>query len=75
MPCAGIGIDDMFVLCQCWANLKKKKLDDGLSHPEKLGTTMKHAGVAITVTTITDVFAFGVGAVTVRTPSPVEATW
>ena len=26
---------------------------------------MKHAGVAITVTSITDVFAFGIGAVTV----------
>ena len=26
---------------------------------------MKHAGVAITVTSITDVFAFGIGAVTI----------
>ena len=62
--CLGIGIDDMFVMAQCWANMKKKNLDDGLSHPEKLGTTLEHAGVAVTVTTLTDVFAFGVGAVT-----------
>ena len=33
---------------------------------EKMGLTMQHAGVAITVTSLTDVFAFGVGAVTVR---------
>merc|ERR1719516_479462 len=50
----------MFVMAQCWANMKKKNLDDGLSHPEKLGTTLEHAGVAVTVTTLTDVFAFGV---------------
>jgi len=62
--CLGIGIDDMFVMAQCWANMKKKKLDEGLTHAEKLGTTLEHAGVAITVTTVTDVFAFGVGAVT-----------
>ena len=31
----------------------------------QIGETMKHAGVAITVTSITDVFAFGIGAVTV----------
>ena len=62
--CLGIGIDDMFVMAQCWANMKKKKLDEGLTHAEKLGTTLEHAGVAITVTTVTDVFAFGVGACT-----------
>lgn len=61
----GIGIDDMFVIAQCWSNMKKNTLNDGLSHPEQMGKTLKHAGVAVTVTTLTDVFAFGVGAVTV----------
>ena len=68
--CLGIGIDDMFVIVQCWYNLqadgeidlkeKRKNL------AKKLGRTMMHAGVAITVTSVTDVFAFGIGAVTVR---------
>ncbi len=67
----GIGIDDMFVIVQCWRNLGVKSLQDGgeaaaqerLS--EAVGRTMRHAGVAITVTSVTDVVAFGVGAFTV----------
>ena len=31
---------------------------------ERLGLTMKHAGVAITITSITDFIAFGIGATT-----------
>eukprot|EP00095_Tigriopus_kingsejongensis_P005354 maker-scaffold34_size539781-snap-gene-1.9 protein:Tk05354 transcript:maker-scaffold34_size539781-snap-gene-1.9-mRNA-1 annotation:"hypothetical protein DAPPUDRAFT_306990" len=59
----GIGIDDMFVIVQCWYNLSPEEQQRTL--PEKIGLTMKHAGVAITVTSLTDVFAFGVGAVTI----------
>ena len=33
--------------------------------PERVGRAMQHAGVAVTVTSVTDVFAFGVGTVTV----------
>ena len=62
---AGIGIDDMFVIVQCWDNLKKDPDLTGMSLPDKIGMAMKHAGVSITVTSLTDVFAFGVGAVTV----------
>ena len=60
----GIGIDDMFVIVQCWYNLRE---DETLGRPlhEKIGLTLQQAGVAITVTSMTDVFAFGVGAVTV----------
>merc|ERR1712226_1728079 len=32
---------------------------------DKIGLTLKHAGVAISVTSLTDVCAFGVGAITV----------
>ena len=55
----------MFVIVQCWYNLQE---DEVLGRPlhEKIGLTLQHAGVAITVTSLTDVFAFGVGAVTVR---------
>ena len=60
----GIGIDDMFVIVQCWYNLSEEE-KVGKSLHEQIGETMKHAGVAITVTSITDVFAFGIGAVTV----------
>ena len=62
--CLGIGIDDMFVIVQCYNNLDPKKMA-GLSVEERMGLTMKHAGVAITVTSLTDIFAFGIGALTV----------
>ena len=54
----------MFVIVQCWYNLRKDEIL-GKTHEEKIGVTMKHAGVAITVTSVTDVFAFGVGSITV----------
>lgn len=59
----GIGIDDMFVIMECWYN----QLDDHshLPLPERIGHTMRHAGISVTVTSITDVMAFGLGAFTV----------
>jgi len=62
--CLGIGIDDMFVIAQCWSNMQKDPLNAGLSLPDRMGIAMKHAGVSVTITSLTDVFAFGVGAVT-----------
>jgi len=62
--CLGIGIDDMFVIVQCWSNMKKDPSSQGLDITEQMGMAIKHAGVSITVTSLTDVFAFGVGAVT-----------
>jgi len=62
--CLGIGIDDMFVIVQCWTNMKRDPLNQGLSIADKMGIALKHAGVSVTVTSLTDVFAFGVGAVT-----------
>ena len=60
--CLGIGIDDMFVIVQCWANLR---VDPSASITEKMGLAMQHAGVSITVTSLTDIFAFGVGAISI----------
>ena len=54
----------MFVIIQCWNNLPDHE-KNGRTLPEKIALTMQHAGVAITVTSVTDVFAFGVGSVTV----------
>jgi len=62
--CLGIGIDDMFVISQCWQNIRRDPTNHGLSIPDKMGIALKHAGVSVTVTSATDVFAFGVGAVT-----------
>ena len=60
----GIGIDDMFVIVQCWSNLDKEESKRSL--PRRIGTTMKHAGVSITITSVTDFAAFAVGATTVQ---------
>ena len=66
IPILGIGIDDMFVIVQSHINLeqndpswKKRPID------ELVGETLKHAGVAITITSITDLLVFIVGASTV----------
>ena len=34
--------------------------------PQRMGLAMEHAGVSVTVTSITDILAFGIGACTVR---------
>merc|ERR1712226_303915 len=60
--CLGIGIDDMFVIVQCWSNLR---MDASTSIQEKMGLALQRAGVSITVTSLTDIFAFGVGAISI----------
>jgi len=49
----GIGVDDMFVICNALdqSSLKKKPTD-------RLVECMKHAGPSITITSITDTLAF-----------------
>ncbi len=62
--CLGIGIDDMFVIMRCFNNIPTLERERrGL--PKTIGMAMQHAGVSITVTTLTDVFAFAVGGMTV----------
>ena len=62
----GIGIDDMFVIVQCWNNLTKEEMKRSL--PVRIASTMKHAGVSITITSVTDFAAFAIGATTVIIP-------
>ena len=63
--CLGIGIDDMFVIMQSVSNIKKDPTLCHLSTEEKIALALKHAGVSVTVTSVTDVFAFAAGSVTV----------
>lgn len=58
----GLGVDDMFVIMAAWEAVGRKKGVATLT--ERAGLTMRHAGVAITVTSLTDVTAFAVGATT-----------
>lgn len=59
----GIGIDDMFVIVQSFDNLKGEELV--LALVRRFGLCMSHAGVAITITSVTDLLAFGIGGTTV----------
>lgn len=59
----GLGVDDIFVLMSCWRQVEA--MHTGCSVPEKIGLMLKHAGSSITVTSITDVVAFLIGASTV----------
>ena len=62
-PCPGIGVDDMFVIMGSLNNLKAEEKD--LEIPLKIAQVLRHAGVSITVTSLTDFVAFMVGATTV----------
>ena len=57
-----LGIDDMFVIMQCWENVGRDATNKELPASEKVGLSLRHAGVSITVTSLTDIFAFGAGA-------------
>lgn len=59
----GLGVDDIFVLMSCWRQVEK--MHTGCTLPERMGLTLRHAGSSITVTSITDVVAFLIGASTV----------
>ncbi|XP_044257240.1 protein patched homolog 1-like isoform X1 [Tribolium madens] len=59
----GLGIDDMFVIMACWEELTKEQKK--LPVPERIGLMLKHAGVSITVTSVTDILAFIIGASTI----------
>ncbi|CAG0900163.1 unnamed protein product [Cyprideis torosa] len=58
----GIGIDDMFVIVQAFDNLPSV-IDVPLK--QRIGMAMRHAGMAITMTSLTDFLAFTIGATTV----------
>ncbi|KAK3928566.1 Patched domain-containing protein 3 [Frankliniella fusca] len=58
----GIGVDDMFVISSCWNALP---IEDKISSiPVRMGLTLRHAGLSISVTSATDVVAFLIGSLT-----------
>ena len=54
----------MFVTMQCFNNLNAE--EQKKSREERFGLTLKRAGAAITVTSLTDFLAFAIGGTTVR---------
>ena len=56
-----LGIDDMFVIMQSLENVESPSLNA----VNVISKTLGRSGVAITVTSLTDVLAFGIGASTV----------
>ena len=63
----GIGVDNMFVIVQALENLNGRQTR--LPVPERIGLAMKHAGVSITVTSITNMSVFLIGSTSVSTDS------
>lgn len=62
----GLGTDDLFVFMASWKLIHTDESNLHKPLQEKIGLTLAHAGSAITVTSLTDVVAFLVGASTVR---------
>eukprot|EP01064_Diplonema_japonicum_P029554 TRINITY_DN4814_c1_g2_i1.p1 TRINITY_DN4814_c1_g2~~TRINITY_DN4814_c1_g2_i1.p1 ORF type:complete len:936 (+),score=200.17 TRINITY_DN4814_c1_g2_i1:71-2809(+) len=60
MVLLGVGIDDTFVIMESWWDCAEIP-----SMKERMVTAMKHAGPAITITSITDLIAFLAGSSTV----------
>ena len=62
--CLNSGVDNMFVTTQSFRNVDSGP-GGALPLEERFGLTMKHAGVTITITTLTSFIAFAIGATTV----------
>ncbi|XP_042861215.1 NPC intracellular cholesterol transporter 1 homolog 1b-like [Penaeus japonicus] len=54
----GLGVDDMYVISNAW------KISGNVKLLERAGRALQHAGVAVTVTSLSDAVAFLVGATT-----------
>lgn len=59
-----LGVDDIFVIASVWNQFPVQQLQGTL--PERIGYMLRHAGISISLTSITDFVAFLVGSFTVR---------
>ena len=63
----GLGVDDAFVIVQEFNNSEEADQKNDVKRPlyKRIGNGLRRAGVAITITSMTDVIVFTVGASTV----------
>lgn len=55
----GVGIDNIFIITDCF-----DRQDPKLPVPERIATSLSRVGASITMTTVTDLVAFGVSTIT-----------
>jgi Niemann-Pick C1 protein len=63
----GLGVDDTFVMMSAWEEIAFHKKHQNKPLPERVALALSHAGAAISITSLTDVVAFVIGASTVNT--------
>lgn len=61
----GLGVDDTFVMMASWEEVISNEKNRKKPLSERIALALSHAGAAITVTSLTDVVAFIIGASTV----------
>ncbi|XP_014213139.1 protein patched homolog 2-like [Copidosoma floridanum] len=61
----GLGVDDTFVMMASWEEVNSQLRHLGKPLPERVALALSHAGAAISVTSLTDVVAFVIGASTI----------
>ena len=61
----GLGVDDTFVMMAAWDEVMSHEKNLKKPLAERIAMTLSHAGAAISITSLTDVMAFIIGASTV----------
>ena len=69
----------MFVIVQCLDNIESRENSKEMRLREKMALTMKQAGVAITLTSVTDIMCFFSAAITIlpvlQGPNSTRKSW
>lgn len=60
-----LGVDDNFLIMASWKEIHSRKSNRNKPLEEKIALMLGHAGSAISITSLTDVVAFVIGASTV----------